>query len=172
MSGGQFFRGAVLDLVDPRVKLSPVLARLASSRTLKSGILLFWALYFSLVTLTNLLDALRAIGALPQGWTLASGNYALLVKVTAVHGTPTVIAGVLFLGVIAWEALAAGFFWRAWATRVRRVTHIAFTLGLALWAAFVLADELFVAYTLGPTHLRLFGLQLLCLIGLRLLPDD
>lgn len=149
-----------------------MLARLASSRTLKSGILLFWALYFSVVTLTNTLDALKGVGALPQGWTLASGNYALIVKVTSVHGTPVIIATVLFLGVIAWEALAAVFFWRAWTSRVRRVTHIAFTLGLGLWGVFVMADEIFVTYTLSPTHLRLFGLQLLCLIGLRLLPDD
>jgi hypothetical protein len=149
-----------------------LLARISSSRTLKSGILLFWALYFSLVALTNVLDGVKTLGLLPRGWTLASDNYALMAKVTGVHGTSTAVVAVLFLGVIAWEVGAAILFWRGWATRVRGTVYAAFTLGLALWAAMTLADEIFVAYSLGATHLRLFGLQLLSLLALRLLPDE
>jgi hypothetical protein len=149
-----------------------MLARLGSLRTLKSGILLFWALYFSFTTLTNLLDGLKALGALPAGFTLASDNYALMIKVTAVHRTPLAVVTLLFLGVIAWEALGAILFWRGWATRVRATVYAAFTVGAALWAAMALADELFIAYTLGPTHLRLFGLELLSLLAIRLLPEE
>jgi hypothetical protein len=147
-----------------------MLARLGSWRTLKSGVLLFWAAWFTIVLLTNVFDALKAGRVLPAGWTLVSGNWETMLKATAVHATPVAIVGVMFLGVIAWEAVAAVLFWRAWAAGGRGGVA-AFTVGLALWAAFILADELFVAYTIEAVHLRLFGLQLLSVLALRLLPD-
>jgi len=144
--------------------------RLASWKTLKSGVLLFWAAWFSLVLLADVGDALKAGGALPARWTFASGNWELMLKVTGVHATPVAIVGVLFLGAIAWEAVAAVLFWRAWAAGGRGGL-VAFTVSLALWAAFTLADEVFVAHNLEATHLRLFGVQLLSVLALRLLPD-
>ena len=144
--------------------------RPASWKTLKSGVLMFWAAWFTLVVLTNLFDALKAGRVLPAGWTFASGNWELMLKVTAVHATPVAIVGVLFLGVIAWEAGAAVLFWRAWAAGGRGGLA-AFTVGLGLWAAFVLADEIFLAYSIEATHLRLFAVQLLSVLALRLLPD-
>jgi hypothetical protein len=146
------------------------LDRLASWRTLKSVVLLFWAAWFTIVVLTNVFDILKASGGVPARWTFASGNWELMVKVTGVHGMPVAVVALLFLGVMAWEALAAILFWRAWAAGGRGGVA-AFTVSLALWAAFSLADEIFVAYTLGPVHLRLFGLQLLSLLALRLLPE-
>ena len=44
-------------------------------------------------------------------------------------------------------------------------------VGLALWATFALADEIFLAYTVEAVHLRLFGLQLVSVLALRLLPE-
>ena len=144
--------------------------QIATWRTLKSGVLLFWALWFTIVALTNVFDALKAGRVLPGGFTFASGNWELMLKVTAVHATPVALVGILFLGVVAWETLAAVLFWRAWALGGRGGVA-AFTVGLALWAAFVLADEIFIAYTLEAGHLRLLGLQLLSVLALRLLPD-
>jgi glucose-6-phosphate-specific signal transduction histidine kinase len=155
-----------------RIREGGWLERLGAYRTLARGVLLFWAMYFTLVALTNALDAAKSFGALPAGWTLASGNYALMVKVTAVHGTPMAIVVILFLGVVVWEALSAALFWRALVARTRRAVYAAFTVSLALWAVFALVDEIFVAYALGGVHLRLFGVQLVSLLALRLLPDD
>ena len=92
-----------------------MIARLASWRTLKSGVLLFWAAWFTIVLLTNVCDALKAGRVLPAGFTLSSANWELMLKVTAVHATPVAIVGLMFLGVIVWEALAGLLFWRAWA---------------------------------------------------------
>jgi hypothetical protein len=147
-----------------------MLARLASWRTLKSGVLLFWAAWFTIVFLTDVFDALKALHAVPASWAFASGNWELMGKVTAVHGTPMAIVALLFLGAVAWEGLATVLFWRAWAAGGRGGIA-AFTVGLALWAAFVLADEIFIAHSLEAVHLRLFGLQLLSALALRLLPD-
>jgi hypothetical protein len=40
-----------------------------------------------------------------------------------------------------------------------------------LWAAFVLADEVLIAYSVEATHLRLFAAQLLTLLAIVLLPQ-
>lgn len=160
----------IVDLSVRAVSWLAMLASLTSWRTLKSGVLLFWGAWFTVVFLTNAFDALKAGRALPAGWSFASGNWDLMLKVTAVHATPVAVVGLLFLGVIAWEALAAVLFWRAWAAGGRGGIA-AFTTSLALWATFALADEVFVAYNLASVHMRLFGLQLLSVLALRLLPD-
>ena len=147
-----------------------MLARLGSWRTLKSGVLLFWAAWFTVALATDVCDALKAGRVLPAGWTFSSGNWELLLEVTAVHGTPVVIVGAMFLGVIAWEALAGLLFWRAWAAGGRG-SLAAFVVGLALWAAFALAAEIFLAHAVEAVHMRLFGLQLLSVLALRLLPE-
>jgi hypothetical protein len=51
------------------------------------------------------------------------------------------------------------------------VLYAAFTAGLSLWLAFALADEVFVAYPVEGTHLRLFTAQLATLLAVELLPE-
>ena len=85
---------------------------------LKRGLLLFWAAWLTIVFTTNLLDGAKALGVLGESWAFASGNYAFMAQTTARYGTPVWVNAVLFAGVIAWEGLAAGLFWRAsWAFR-------------------------------------------------------
>jgi hypothetical protein len=146
------------------------------SDLLKRGLLLFWAAWLSLVLATNVLDAAKALGVLGESWAFASGNYAFLAQTTARYGTPGWINAVLFAGVIVWEGLAAVLFWRAWWTyRVRgtgRSARLAASAaGLSLWAAFILADEIFIAYAVEATHWRLFIAQLATLLAVELLPD-
>jgi hypothetical protein len=138
---------------------------------LKRGLVLFWAAWLSLVFVTNLLDGAKAIGLLPDSWAFASGNYAFLCLTTARYGTPQSVNGLLFGGVICWEGLAALLFWLAWRTFPGRLLYPAFAAGLSLWAAFVLADEVFVAYAVEATHWRLFTAQLVTLLAIRLLPE-
>jgi hypothetical protein len=115
--------------------------------SIKRGILLFWALWLSIVCATNVFDALRALGVLPVSWSFASGNYALVAKVVGIHAVAGWLAGVLFLGVMIWEGSAAFLFWRAFhefhglSGPGLRTVHTAFTVSPALWAAFMLADE-------------------------------
>jgi hypothetical protein len=143
---------------------------------LKRGLLLFWAVWLALVFLTNLLDALKALGLLDESWPFASGNYAFLVQTTARYGTPTWANAVLFAGVICWQALAAALFsLAAWfyggEGKGRQWVYAASGVGLALWAAFVIADEVFIAYTVSATHWRLFIAQLATLLAIELLRE-
>lgn len=145
-----------------------------TSRTLKAGLLLGWAAWLSVIVLTNIIDALKALDLLSDDWSLASGNWELIVQTTAVHDVPRWINAILFAGAIAWQVVATALLWRAF-DRVRRGASptgpsvmAAFTVTLALWFAFVIADEIFIAYTLEPTHWRLFIAMAATLLLLRL----
>jgi hypothetical protein len=149
-----------------------VISRLRFS-TIQKGLLLFWAIWLTLIALTNFFDALRQLGLLPEGWTFASYNYDLVRQTVGAHGVPAGIAAALFGGVIFWEALAAGLFWRAFAA-VRRgrpgtsdEVSQAFTVGLALWAAFLIATEATVNYLTAPTHMSALIAQLASLLVIR-----
>ena len=143
---------------------------------LKRGLLLFWAVWLSIVVATNLLDGMKALGQLGESWAFASGNYRFLAETTARYGTPAWLNGVLFAGVVCWEGVAAVLFWLAWRGfggqgRGTRLVYAAFMAGLGLWAAFLLADELCIAYAVEDTHLLLFTAHLATLLAVELLPE-
>jgi hypothetical protein len=148
-----------------------------SVKTLKRGLLFFWALWMTVVFLTNLFDFLKVQGVLPGSWSFASGNYGFMEEVTAVHQTPPALVLVLFLGVIVWEAAAAVLLWRAFmlfqgVLRGMDAVYAAFAVSLALWAAFMLADEVFISYGVEGTHMAIFTAQIATLLAIRLLPYE
>ena len=137
---------------------------------LKRCLILFWAAWLSVVFLTNLCDAGKTLGLLEESWSFASGNYRFVSQTTARHGTPDWFNAVLFGGVILWEGLAAALTWRAvWSGRP--ALYAAFTVSLLLWAGFAISDEMFIAYTVEGSHLRLFVAQLVTLLAVELLPE-
>src|SRR6516164_10081098 len=93
---------------------------------LKRCLLLFWAVWLSLVFATNVLDVAKAARLLGESWAFASGNYAFLCQTTARYGTPARVNALLFAGVIGWEGLAAALFWLTWRTYRGRLLYLAF----------------------------------------------
>lgn len=143
---------------------------------LKRLLLFFWAVWLSVVFLSNLADAGTGLGLLGQSWNFASGNWKLIEETTARYRIPAAVNTLLFAGVIVWEGVAAALLWRAgWSFRGRnasgKAVYLAFTISLLLWGAFVVADEVFIAYRLEGTHLRLFELHLVTLLAIDLLPE-
>jgi hypothetical protein len=143
---------------------------------LKRSLLLLWAVWLSVVFLSNLTDALKGIGLLGESWAFASGNLKFIQETTARYGTPDWVNGMLFAGVILWEGVAALLFW--WAARTfrgkesgRKIMYFAFTTSLLLWGAFLIADEVFISYSVESTHLRLFIAHLVTLMTIELLPE-
>jgi hypothetical protein len=140
------------------------------------AVLFFWATWLTLVAATNVLDALRAAGVLPVGFRFASGNWGWINQVMDPLGVPRGVQAALFLGAITWEALAAGLFWRAGAAyRGRPVADEpaavrACGVNLALWAAFQVLDEVFLAYQPESVHRVIFLNQLATLVLLCLAP--
>lgn len=149
-----------------------------SSFLLKRCLLLFWAIWLSVVFATNAMDGAKALGWLRQNWAFASGNYRFLADTTARYDIPAWLNGLLFLGVICWEGTAAVLFWLAWLrfpeSREGRgpLMYTAFLISLTLWSAFAIADEVFIAYTVEGTHLRLFTAQLATLLAIAFLPES
>jgi len=143
---------------------------------IKQGILLFWTAWFAIAFLTNLTDIFKALGFLPEAWSLASGNWAFLRQVTAIYGTPVELGALLFFAVMVWEAAAGFLFWQALMSFNGRkgglhVVSQSFAVSLALWAAFMLADEFFIAYELENTHRSYASFELLSLLAIYFLPD-
>ena len=75
------------------------------------------------------------------------------------------MARFLFLGVLAWQLLAAGLF--AWALAcsvalgaiAATPAYAAFATGILLWAAFMIADEITIKYAMEQPHELLFIAQ-------------
>ena len=144
---------------------------------LKQGILLFWALWLTVACLANTCDGLKACHVLGAGWKFASGNYALMVETTQKYHTPLWLNAMLFFGVILWQGCSALLFWSAFSAFQGvhqpggHTLYQAFPVSLALWAAFIIIDELFLAYETEDTHLRVFTAQAISLLLLVLLPE-
>ena len=128
---------------------------------MKAVLLLIWAVWFGVVTLTNLGDGLKQLGMLPPGFSFASGNFAFMQTVTAVHRTPAFLVALMFVGVIVWEGVATVLFFRAFAklraanTDAKAAATLAFTVSAAFWGAMMISSELFISYDVEATHLRL-----------------
>lgn len=143
---------------------------------LKQFLLVFWALWFTVVFLSNLADAAKAAGLLSASWPFASGNWQAIHDSTARYGVGDTVNGVLFCGVIVWELVAAALFWRAavlWSksSSERTAVYNAFISSICLWGAFLIVDEICIAYVLESTHLGLFTAHLATLLAIELLPE-
>jgi len=143
---------------------------------LKRSLLLFWAVWLTVVFLSNLADAGKAVGLLGESWAFASGNFKVIKETTARYAIPDLVNAILFAGVILWQLVATLLFWgAAWAFRGRqsghRILYLAFTTSLLLWGVFLIADEVLIAFPLASTHFRLFIAQLVTLLAIELLPE-
>ncbi len=148
-----------------------------NGRLLKSGLLLGWAMWLSVVTLTNVTDALKALDVLGDDFGFASGNWPYLEGTTAIHETPTWINAILFGGVIGWELLGSALFWWAWlayrrgASRSSEPVMAAFVVSAALWVAFTIVDEIFFAFDAENTHRLILVALLASLVVIHVVPD-
>jgi hypothetical protein len=144
--------------------------KLLTLRAIGRGVLVFWALWLSVVALTNVLDALQAASWLPTSWTLVSGNWLWITKTLEPLGVGVPVQVVLFAGAIVWEVLAAVLFWRASAAYAGRKLArepeavAACAVNLALWSAFQVLDEVFLAYQPEGVHRAIFANQVLTIL--------
>jgi hypothetical protein len=142
---------------------------------LKLALLLFWASWFSIVFLTNVLGAMRAAGMVEPSWKFASKNYEMVAKAVSIYGAPPWVPRLLFLGVVAWQLCAAVLFWYALAASggsgVLQVdaANAAYATGILLWAAFMIADEITIKYAMEQPHELLFIAQAASLLVMHLL---
>ena len=143
--------------------------------SLKLALLFFWALWFSIVFLTNVFSAMKAAGRLPPSWKFASKNYGMVVKAVSLYGAAPWVPRLLFLGVVAWQLVAAALFWYALVSSGAAgvldmaAVNAACAAGILLWAAFMIADEVTLKYAMEQPHELLFVAQLASLVVMHLL---
>lgn len=148
-----------------------------TGRLLNAGLLLGWAMWLSVVTITNITDALKALDVLSEDVGFASGNWSYLEGTTAIHDTPGWINAILFGGVIGWELIGSVLFWRAWgeyrrgASRTSEPVMAAFIVSAALWVAFTIADEIFFAFDAENTHRLILVALLASLVTMHVIDD-
>jgi hypothetical protein len=139
---------------------------------LKQGILLLWATWLTMVTVMNVIEALKAVRVLPES-VKASSNWTLMLRVTSVYKTPLWINGMMFAGVIIWEAVATLYLWAAFFTGNIETATTALILCIALWGAFILVNQFFLVFNTEPAvatvHRDLFVVFVVSLLVIRLL---
>jgi hypothetical protein len=137
---------------------------------LNRTVLVFWAAWLSIVVTTNVLDGLAALGAVPETFRFASGNWRWINQVMDPLSVPRGLQAFCFVAAIIWEVVAAALFWWAVATyRGRplsreRAALSACGVNLALWAAFQVLDEVIIAYQPEAVHRMIFLNQLATLL--------
>lgn len=128
----------------------------ATATTVQKIVLIFWSCYFSIVTLTNILDGLRAMGILSKDWKLVSGNFEMILQTTSKIDVPVGLIAFMYCGVILIELITSVLFWKS----VRNTSDVniysAYSTGLILFAGFILADEISCDFTFESIHMRIF----------------
>lgn len=142
---------------------------------IKSGCLLFFSCWFSLACLTNTFDFIHALYTLPN-WHFRSGNYDALAKVLQTYHTPIWFLNILFTLDILAQGISAILFFISFLSfikykKITSVINIAFGISMALWATFIIMEEIFIAYSFEGKHIRLLGFELLILLFIYLLPN-
>lgn len=137
--------------------------------------LLFWGAWFFIASLSNLFDFIGALYGLPINWHFHSGNYLALAQVLQIYNTPTIILNILFiidtlvqmLSAILFS-IAALYFYRF--RQISLIVNAALGVSMALWASFLLLEEIFIAYSFEHVHIRLLVFEMITLLMMHLLP--
>jgi hypothetical protein len=147
-----------------------------TSRIAIRVLLWFWAIWFSVVSASNATDALLAAGLLPAGSRFASGNFDLVSGAIAIYSLSRTWAAVLFALVLIVEVVGSVLFWRAaLEPSPARIQH-PFLVGISLFCAFLVFDELLLVYRRFPnletTHFTILTALLLSMLLVRASGQD
>jgi len=138
---------------------------------IKRGLLLYWALWCSVVFATHAVFELKALGLVHfTGMPLLSSS-------TAIYGTAAGEHGVWSIGALAWEGAAAVAFWMALhkfrGQRSCTATLLAapFVLAFSMFAVFVVADHLLLNPAHQAMHLRIMAALSVSFLVVFFLPE-
>jgi hypothetical protein len=122
-------------------------------------IIAFWSGWFSLAFCSNASDLIYALGLIQQPFTFHSGNYALVKQIIAIYHWPNSIALILFILNVLIQGIIAVLFIAAIISILcgclKKSTLLwPLLLNIALWAAFMIMEEFFLAYSQEKVHLN------------------
>lgn len=146
-----------------------------SALTLKRLVLIFGAAYLGFVCLTNTVNLVNAVAGTHSRF-LNSQNASYVASVVKVYALPGWFDNLAVLGAAIIEGLGAWLFIRA----LRRFhgdgsgvteAYQALTWNIAVWFAFIVGTELFVAYPSESPFREPLGLGFLMALLITLVPD-
>jgi hypothetical protein len=142
----------------------------------KLGLLGFWGVWYLIAFCTNLCECFEHLHVLPKAWPFASGNFRAVTQAVKTYSAPWWLPWLLFTGILCFQLLVVFLF--GWAiissaggTLNAVAINAAFSSGVALWAAFMLADEILKQYDAEHSHVLFFIAQLLTFVSLSVLPS-
>ncbi|AHE66115.1 hypothetical protein [Legionella oakridgensis] len=115
------------------------------------GIILFWAVWFTLVTASDSVNLLQVTHFLSPNIPFSSHNYNLVVKTLLVYDLQSLATGA-YLAIILGCFIASILFWWAVISLNKEVSYLAFAVSLAITAIFILFDEFFIQYEFEHQH--------------------
>lgn len=132
----------------------------AGTRLIQHSIVLFWALWTSIVTITDAINLLQKLNLMPEHLKFTSGNYDLVLRNLSIyHLNVFSVAIFLFTVIVLWALIIAVLFWKALfyfkknAQTYFNTTCFAFAILLAMHFVFILADEILIQYPLEHGHM-------------------
>jgi len=150
---------------------TPPSTKTAALVAIKRGLLLYWALWCSVIFATHAIFELKAFGL------IRFADLPLLSSSTAIYGAAAGEHGVWSIGVVVWEGAAAVVFWIALRKfRGRKSSQTAalaapFALAFSLFAVFVIADHLFLNSAYQAMHLRIMAALSVSFLVVFFLPE-
>jgi hypothetical protein len=143
---------------------------------LKRLLMLFWTMYFSVLSLANLVELLGQLNVLD--WTfLKSGYIDYMTSFVSVYGLGSEATTLLLTAAWMIQVAAAILFWRALLRLGRRVggqaaAYAALCWGTFVWTAFVFMSELFTAYETEASFRELLMIMIATALAIAWIPDD
>jgi hypothetical protein len=138
--------------------------------------LLFGAMFFTFVAVTNLVNFIASVG--DYTWTfLNSGNAAYIESVVKVYDMPSWFVDASVFAAFVGETIGAILFWRAVIElrgdgRGQRATWFALCWGILVWIGFIAGTEFFLAYGSESPFRELLVIYLAIAIAVAVIPDD
>ena len=123
--------------------------------------LVFWALWYLSITLTNMADCCAQFDIAPWAHRFRAGNLDEVYQAVTTLRWPARLGLILFLGVIALELTSTVLFGSAAYAAVMGQSHtalgwVAVIFGISVWGLFLLADSLFRTYQFTVVHFVIF----------------
>ena len=142
----------------------------------KLGLLLFWGFWYFIAFCTNLCECFERLRILPKAWPFASGNLRGVSDAVKTYSASAWVPWLLFCAVVCFQLFVVLLFGWAISSSAAgslnsEAVNAAFTAGLALWAAFMLTDEIFKQYDVEHSHVLFFIAQLVTFISFYVLPS-
>jgi len=142
----------------------------------KLGLLLFWGLWYAIAFFTNVCEMLHALRVFPRTWPFASGNLRDVTQATKTYSGMRWLPRLLFFCVLGFQLLIVCLFGWAVVSSLAAgsikpdAVNTAFAASLGLWAAFMLADEIFKQYDTEHAHVLFFIAQLVTFVAFQATP--